>query len=105
MIDENTNAEGIKNVVASQKYSLENLLLLLENIEDKGSFENLNEQLKSLYTIYEEIQYPKFKTPKDSVDTDGVRYIDNMEGEIVVSKETFEAIKLKVTEIRNSIIE
>ncbi len=104
MIDENTNADGIRNIVAGQRYSLENLLELLGSIEDNGSYNNMNQRLLELYELYKKIEYPEFlKTPDSFVEND-FAYYDPEKGNIKISEEVFQAIKGKVKEIRESII-
>jgi hypothetical protein len=105
MVNDKTNAEGLGSIIASQKYSLENLILMLNHIEDKGEFGNINIQLNELLNLFQAIEYPSYKEPTDSIDADGVQVLDNSSGEINISEETFEAIKEKVSSIRKSIIE
>ena len=105
MVDDKTNAEGLKNIIASQKYSLENLILMLDNTEDKGEFANINYQLNELFSMFQAIEYPSYKEPTDSIDSDGVMVLDNSSGEIKISEDTFRDIKEKVSSIRKSIIE
>ncbi len=105
MVNDKTNAEGLRGIIASQKYSLENLILMLDNIDDKGDFGNINQQLNELLVMFQEIEYPSYKEPIDSIDSDGVQVLNNSSGEIKISKETFEGIKEKVSSIRKSIIE
>lgn len=104
MIDENTDADGIRNIVAGQKYSLENILDLLSSIEDNGAYNNMNQRLLELYELYKKIEYPEFlKTPDSFMESD-FAYYDTSQGNIEISEELFQAIKSKVKEIRESII-
>ena len=104
MIDENTNAEGIKNIFAGQKYSLQNLLELLGSIEDNGSFNNMNQHLLELHELYKQIEYPEFLQTPDSFLENDFAYYDPAKGSIKITEETFQQIKAKVKEIRESII-
>lgn len=104
MTDENTDAEGIKNIVAGQKFSLENLIELLNSIEDKGSFNNVNQHLQELYELYQLVKYPEFlQSPESFKDSDFV-YYDTSKGTIEITEATFLKIKLKVKEIREIIV-
>jgi len=104
MTDENSDAEGVKNILASQKFSLENLIELLNSIEDKGSFNNLNQHLLELLELYQKVTYPEFlQSPEAFKDSDFI-YYDTSEGTIDISEATFLKIKLKVKEIRDIIV-
>jgi hypothetical protein len=104
MTDENTDAEGVKNIVAGQKFSLENLIDLLNSIEDKGSFNNVNQHLQELYELYQLVEYPEFlQSPEAFKDSDFV-YYDTSKGSIEITEATFLKIKLKVKEIREIIV-
>lgn len=104
MIDENTDAEGIRNIIAGQKYSLENLLELLGSIEDNGSFNNMHQRLLELYQLYKKVEYPEFLQSPDSFIEDDFAYYDTSKGKIEIREEIFQGIKSKVKEIRESII-
>lgn len=104
MVDANTNADGVRNIVAGQRYSLENLLDLLSSIEDNGSFNNMNQRLIELYDLYKTIEYPEFLQTPDSFKENDFAYYDTSKGGIKISEESFQAIKSKVKEIRESII-
>jgi len=105
MIDENTDAEGIRTIVAGQKYSLENLLELLGSIDDNGSFNNMNQHLLELYELYKKIEYPEFLKTPDSFMENDFAYYDTSKGSIKISEEVFQQIKSKVKEVREIIIE
>lgn len=104
MVDENTDAEGIRNIMAGQRFSLENLLDLLGSIEDNGSFNNMNQRLLELYDLYKQVKYPEFLKTPESFKEKGFAYYDPSQGKIEIKEETFQAIKGKVKEIRESII-
>lgn len=104
MIDENTDAEGIRNIVAGQRYSLENLLELLGSIEDNGSFNNMNQRLLELYELYKQIEYPEFLQTPDSFMENDFAYYDPSKGTIKISEELYQEIKANVKEIRESIL-
>ncbi|MAY84146.1 MAG: hypothetical protein CMP59_08440 [Flavobacteriales bacterium] len=104
MTDENSDAEGVKNIVASQKFSLENLIELLNSTEDKGSFNNINQHLQELYDLYAKVIYPEFlQSPEAFKDSDFI-YYDTSQGKIEITQATFLKIKLKVKEIRDIIV-
>jgi len=104
MTDENSDAEGVKNIVASQKFSLENLIELLNSVEDKGSFNNINQHLQELFELYQQVKYPEFlQSPEAFKDSDFI-YYDTAKGSIEISEATFLKIKLKVRELREIIV-
>lgn len=104
MIDENSNAQGIRNIIASQKFSLENLLELLSSIEDKGSFNNINQHLLELLDLYKKVEYPEFLQSPEAFLEDDFVYYDTSKGSIKISEATFLKIKLKIKEIREIVI-
>lgn len=104
MLDEKTDADGIRNIVAGQKYSLENLLELLSGTEDNGSFNNMNQRLLELYELYKKVKYPEFLQTPDSFMENDFAYYDPEKSKIEISEENYQAIKSKVKEIRESII-
>ena len=94
--------EQIKHRIAEQKYSLENLILLLESFgEDETLVEHL-ESLKELQGIYDNVKESKGE-PSTADNSGGVQTI-GAPITLDFTDETLEQIKELIEELRNDII-
>lgn len=104
MIDENTDAVGIKEIISNQKNSLRNVILLLQNLNDKEGVEDLIDEIGMLEMYYGEIEDAKVVSSSEE-NSEGVLRISDNANKVEMSDETFIKIKDKVAVIRNRIIQ
>lgn len=103
MISEKTNAEGIREIIIGQLASLNNLLLLLDDVGKSQEMQLLKSNMELLRSYYGEMEPVETEEAKTKIE-EGELIIDTGEELAVMSDETFEKIKNLVTEIRSSII-
>ena len=97
------NYYTIINNIAEQKFSLDNLIHLLNAYENDENIKIYLNKLKELKVSYDKVEI-NYTRSKLSTDNDrGVTTIES-KSSIVISKETFEEIKLIIKEIREEII-
>ncbi len=98
----NSNEE-LKNRIGEQKYSLINLIKLLEMYANGEDFEDLLGKLRDLNDSFDKVEieyiYAKPETQKDKKLT-----ILNNKTEVKITKELIDEITLKITSIRNDIV-
>jgi len=101
MIGEEANSEGIREVIAGQKYSLHNLIVLLQNVESTNSQVQLIDKIGELEGLFNEI--PSNINSSASKE-DGVLKI---KGELptTIPDSTLAKIETLVAEIRLKIID
>lgn len=94
--------EDLKIRIAEQKYSLTNLIGLIESYDDKEMIEDVLEDLYSLNELFDQIKSTEV-TGENSVDENGVTTIG---GEITLEMDDalLEKITNRVSEMRNDII-
>lgn len=94
------NNENLKQRIAEQKYSLDNLLGLLKSYENED-LEDIISELEELQELFNEIE--EKRTPgENSTDENGVVTIGG-EIELAMSEDLLNEITEKITEIRNEI--
>lgn len=95
----NPNNEEIKQRIAEQKYSIENLVKLLETYDDSSEdFVEITMMFKDLEELFQKIEEEK-STPTQSVDEDGMPII-GQQISLTMSDELLNEITQLVSEIR-----
>ena len=94
--------EALKKRIAEQKYSLENLIGLLESYENNEMAEDILEELKELKQSFDKISSNK-TNGENTVDENGVTTIGGAI-ELQMDNALLEEITAKIVEIRTDII-
>lgn len=95
----NPNNEEIKQRIAEQKYSVENLVKLLETYDDSSEdFVEITMVFKDLEELFQQIEEEK-TTPTETVDEDGMPII-GQQIKLTMSDELLNEITQLVSEIR-----
>lgn len=95
----NPNNEEIKQRIAEQKYSIENLVKLLETYDDSSEdFVEITMMFKDLEELFQQIDEEK-TTPESSVDEDGMPII-GQQITLTMSTDLLNEITQLVSEIR-----
>lgn len=95
----NPENDEIKQRIAEQKYSVENLVKLLETYDDSSEdFVEITMMFKDLEELFQQIQEEK-STPTESVDEDGMPII-GQQIKLTMSTELLNEITQLVSEIR-----
>ncbi|CAG5081166.1 hypothetical protein [Parvicella tangerina] len=95
----NPDNEEIKSRIAEQKYSVENLVKLLETYDDSSEeFLEITMMFKDLEELFQQIEEEK-TTPAESVDEDGMPII-GQQITLTMSNELLKEITQLVSEIR-----
>jgi hypothetical protein len=97
----NNNAK-IRERIAEQKYSLDNLMEYFAKFGDSAVLKDMHADLASLQELYKDVQITSGKTSK-SQDASGMIVIGNTSS-ITISDETLKKIETKVKEIRSKYI-
>lgn len=110
MINKSSTTKGIENIIAGQKYSLQNIITLLDGVEGKFTgIDGLRKNLVQLLSYYKNINYDPVTERDEDVTiektAEGELIIKTKEENISVDYITFTKIKNQVEEIRNQIIE
>ena len=104
MVSAKTNALGIKEIIIGQLNSLDNLIVLLDDIGRSIELNSLKSNMLILREFYNEISFEETKVDDELTDQNNEELvIDNQKGTAIMSDTTFMKIKGVVTEIRNSI--
>ncbi|MFZ6053125.1 hypothetical protein [Halocola ammonii] len=93
---------ALKQRIAEQKYSLKDLIALLESYENQEKLQEVVADLKEIQTIYDQVSIEKGDT-ETSEDESGTMVIGG-KSSAEISNETLDAIVEKVTETRNNYI-
>lgn len=100
-----SDAKGIRTIIAGQKHSLISLIVLLNSIEDEESLNILREKMERLASLFDKIEYRDTGESQQKVQKKNGKIVLNTgEAETIIDEETFEEIKALVKEIRTSII-
>ena len=94
--------QKLKERIAEQKYSLKDLITLLETYEGAPELGNVIADLKGVQEVFDLVEIKKGKT-ETSRDNSGKMVIGG-ESFITMSDETLEAIKMKIQDVRSSYI-
>ena len=94
--------EALKQRIAEQKYSLKDLIALLESYENQEKLQEVVADLKEIQTIYDQVSIDKGDT-ETSTNEEGTMVIGG-KSSAEISNETLDAIVEKVTETRNNYI-
>jgi len=94
--------QKLKERIAEQKYSLKDLITLLETYEGAPELGNVIADLKGVQEAFDLVEIKKGKT-ETSRDNSGKMVIGG-ESFITMSDETLEAIKMKIQDVRSSYI-
>lgn len=92
----------LKERIAEQKYSLKDLITLLETYEGAPELGNVITDLKGIQKVFDLVEIKKGKT-ETSRDNSGKMVIGGASS-ITMSDETLEAIKMKIQDVRSSYI-
>lgn len=103
MVSNKTNANGIREIIIGQLASLNNLLVLLDDVGRSQEMQLLKSKMELLRSYYDELEPVKTEEAKTKIE-EGELVIDTGEELATMSDETFEKIKELVTEIRSTII-
>ena len=95
--------DKLKERIAEQKYSLKDLIALLDTYEGVPELGNIIQDMKGIQTLFENVKIKKGKT-ETSRDTEG-RMMIGSSNTITISDETLEAIKTKIQDVRNQYIQ
>lgn len=95
--------EKLKERIAEQKYSLKDLIALLDTYEGAPELGNVTQDLKDIQVLFENVEIKKGKT-ETSRDNDGKMVIGGSNS-ITIADETLEAIKTKIQDVRNQYIQ
>lgn len=95
--------EKLKERIAEQKYSLKDLIALLDTYEGAPELGNVTQDMKDIQVLFENVEIKKGKT-ETSRDNDGKMVIGGA-NTITISDETLEAIKTKIQDVRNQYIQ
>ncbi|MGB0422691.1 MAG: hypothetical protein ACPGED_00140 [Flavobacteriales bacterium] len=94
--------QKLKERIAEQKYSLKDLITLLETYEGAPELGNVITDLKGIQEVFNLVEIKKGKT-ETSRDNSGKMVIGGASS-ITMSDETLEAIKMKIQDVRSSYI-
>ena len=104
MISEKTNSLGIKEIIIGQLNSLDNLIILLDDIGKSIELKSLKSNMIVLREYYDEIAFDDSQEGDElASQNSGELIIDNHKATAIMSDSTFNKVKNIVTEIRNSI--
>ena len=87
--------EKLKERIAEQKYSLKDLIALLDTYEGAPELGNVTQDLKDIQVLFENVEIKKGKT-ETSRDNDGKMVIGGSNS-ITIADETLEASKTKIS--------
>ncbi|MEO0403944.1 MAG: hypothetical protein AAF193_03655 [Bacteroidota bacterium] len=99
----NADNERLKERIAEQKYSLKDLITLLETYENEPALTNVITDLKEVQAVFDDVEIKKNKT-ETSRDNSGKMVIGGGSS-ITMSDETLEAIKTKIQDVRSQYIQ
>ena len=106
MAVETSNGSGIRNIIAGQKHSLNNLTILLQNVSDNEESKWLIKSIEELEVLFNRlVDENKQNALKAEETEDGVLKISSNESETYGQDSTFIQIKEKVAVIRQKIIQ
>lgn len=99
-----TNNDEIRNRVAEQKFSLDNLIGLLESYGEDENNKDVIADLKSLKTIFDGVQSSKAGASEVKTDKKTNVTTIGVPSKLEMSNEQLDAIQKKVREIRTKLI-
>lgn len=94
--------QKLKERIAEQKYSLKDLITLMETYEGAPELGNVLADLKGIQEVFDLVEIKKGKT-ETSRDNSGKMVIGGSSS-ITMSDETLDAIKMKIQDVRSSYI-
>lgn len=95
--------EALRQRVAEQKYSLEDLIKLINTYENQDNLSEVKDDLANLQAIFAEVEINKEKT-ETSADENGTMVIGGANS-VTMSDETLAKIKQAVAEVRSKYIQ
>lgn len=96
-------SEGLKKRIAEQKFSIVNLIKLLEVYSNGDDFKDLLAQLNDLNDSFDKVEI-QYEYAKPEIKADKKLTIINSKTEAKISKELLDEISTKIATLRNSII-
>ena len=105
MADENTNSNGLREIIASQRFSLDNLIILIENLNTKDGSEALLASIKKIDSHFKTMKVNDAKNKTSAKNEKGVLKVTSKTDTAVLTDSSFNFIKEEVAAIRSKIIE
>ncbi len=105
MADEQKNSIGIREIIASQRYSLKNLILLIESLNNKDGSEELLQSIKKIDAHFDVLGDDDTEYHQTAKKENGVLKISSDKEEVILPDSTFNMIKEEVAAMRAKIIE
>lgn len=97
-----TKNEGLRQRIAEQKYSLKDLVSLLESYGEEPMLKDVLADLKQVQTLFDEVSILKEKT-ETTTEADGTVVIGG-KSTVTISDETLSKVTAKINEIRSKYI-
>ena len=105
MADENTNSTGLREIIASQRFSLDNLIILVESLNNKEGSEELLASIKRIDEHFKTIKVNDANKKTSAKNEEGILKITSEGVPSVLTDSSFNYIKKEVAAIRSNIIE
>ena len=105
MADENTNSTGLREIIASQRFSLDNLVILIESLNNKAGSEELLISIRRIDEHFKTMKVNDVKNKTSAKSEGGVLKISSKKEASVLTDSSFNYIKEEVAAIRSNIIE
>ena len=105
MADTKANSDGIREIITGQRFSLDNLIILLESLSSKEGSEELLTAVKRIDNHFKNAPQTESKNETSATKKDGVLKINSQADPFVLNDSSFALIKQEVAAIRTKIIE